>query len=770
MKKLLWQQKTFRSLCLFCVLVATACTSTLDKEACMILPRPNTVALSDGHFSFAKEMTIGINGTELQPAAEYLAGILSPNVRCTINAKAEGQILLQLTEEEIDEGGYSLQVSPSKIVLSAKDYSGILSGIQSLRQLLPEGIENKSLPKEDVSLSVPCIHIKDAPRYEWRGLMLDVSRHFYDKEEVKELLDLMALYKMNKFHWHLTDDQGWRIEIKQYPLLTEKGAWRTFNNHDKECISRAKAEDNTDFEIPEKRLLKKGDKTFYGGYYTQEDIREIVAYAQQRGIDIIPEIDIPGHMLAAVSNYKGLSCQDKVGWGAIFSSPLCPGKDAAINFCKNVYKEIFDLFPYKYVHIGGDEVDKSNWKKCADCQRRMKENGLKTEAELQSWFNHQMEAFLNEHGKQLIGWDEIIEGGLSSTSTVMWWRSWAKDAPLKATEHLNKVIYTPNSAFYLDYQQDKNSVRTIYDFEPVMDGMTAEQEKLIMGVQGNIWCEMIPSRERLLYMAAPRMLAIAELGWSSSKEKDWEEFHKRMLHQFNRLEALQVNYRIPDIEGFYNRNVFLGEGLVSVNCPDPHAQIRYTTDGTIPCATSTLYTEPLQLNQTTEFTFRTFREDGHAGDFVKTIFIKDDYATASEKSPTQQGLNVKWYDYAGDTCADIEQAKVNGTYTVEGLVIPPKAKGNIGLIFEGYISLPKDDIYTFFLTSDDGSILEIDHDRVIENDLPHAPRQIIGQKALKAGYHTLSARYFDHNGGMLHLRVMDSKGEELLPSNLFFHE
>ena len=750
------------------VFLSSACCHQPADNQFAVIPLPQEMTFEAGHFTLTSDTSIGYAEEELAPAANYLAELLRQATGYPMEvAQGEGSILLSASKTEGVEGAYSLKVSSKQIAITGRGYEGVIAGIQTLRQLLPVEIESREVisGKEWV---VPATEVNDAPRYAWRGLMLDVSRHFYDKAEVMELLDLMSLYKMNKFHWHLTDDQGWRIEIKKYPLLTEKGAWRTFNNHDRGCMNTAKEQDNPDYEIPQERLRIEKRDTLYGGFYTQDDIREIVAYATQRGIDIIPEIDIPGHMLAGVSNYKGLSCSDQIGWGKVFSSPLCPGKESALTFCKNVYAELFDLFPYKYVHIGGDEVDKTNWKKCPDCQRRMRQNGLKTEAELQSWFNHQMEEFLNAHGKEMIGWDEIIEGGLSQTSTVMWWRSWSKDAPHRATAHGNKVIYTPNTAFYLDYQQDKNSVKTIYDFETNLEGMTPQQTDLIMGVQGNIWCEWIPSRERLLYMATPRMLAIAELGWSS-KERDWANFQQRMIAHFDRLNTMEVNYRIPDLEGFYNRNSFIGEQVVEVSCIDPQAEIRYTTDGSIPTLESTLYTEPIRISETTEFTFRTFGKEGRKGDYVKTTFIKDSYSDATEVEGLEAGLQCAWYDYAGDLCEEITSAKLNGNYTIPTVEIPAEAHGNIGLVITGYINLQKDDIYTFKLTSDDGSILKIDSQMVVDNDGAHAPVQMICQKALKAGYHPIEIQYFDHNGGMLQMQVVDSEGNEISPKELFAH-
>ena len=705
--------------------------------------------------------TIGAADQELMPAANYLAGLLSKATGYTFEtAVGEGTISLETGNADAKEGGYLLDVSTKRIQIKGNNYGGVISGIESLRQLLPAEIESDQVVN-GVEWSVPAVTIKDAPRLQWRGLMLDVSRHFYTKEEVKELLDMMALYKLNKFHWHLTDDQGWRVEIKKYPLLTEKGAWRTFNSHDRQCMKLAGENDNPDYEIPEDKLKVVEGDTLYGGFYTQEDIKEVVAYAAVRGIDVIPEIDMPGHMLAAISNYKGVSCSDKIGWGSVFSSPVCPGKETALEFCQNVYSEIIPLFPYKYVHLGADEVEKTNWKKCPDCQQRMRENGLKTEEELQSWFVHRMEKFFNERGKEMIGWDEILEGGLSPTATIMWWRTWNPKAVPTATAQGNHAILSPNANFYLDYQQDKNSIKNMYAFEPLIDTLSVAQKERILGLQGNVWCEWIPSRERMQYMVMPRMLALSEVAWVETEAKDWERFVGRMVAQFPRLDIMDVNYRIPDLEGFYETNAFVGEGTLDIKCLAPDVTIRYTTDGTVPTLESPLYEGAIKVTETTDFTLRTFRANGKKGDIVKTRFIKDEYAPAVEANPSHTGLQAVWHEYTGNDCAGIDAAPVNGTYEVKEAGIPSEAKGNIGLVITGYFNAPSDGIYTFVLLSDDGSILKIDGETVVDNDGPHSPRELIGQKALGKGMHPVEIKYFDHNGGTLRLKVLDPNGNEL---------
>lgn len=739
----------------------SSCNQHSVADPNVLLPVPDQFEAKKGVFTLQDHTVIGYATAELKPAADYLCSLLATPTSYDLKVAQgnNGTIQLALSDQG-KPGAYTLEVQNKQIVIRGKDYKGVVNGISTLRQLLPVEIESKTMTKMS-GWVVPCVKIVDEPRFEWRGMMLDVSRHFFSKAEVKELLDVMALYKLDKLHWHLTDDQGWRIEIKKYPLLTQKGAWRTWNSHDRQCMWRAGKEDNSDLDIPADKIHVEGTDTLYGGFYTQQDIKDIVAYASVRGIDIVPEVDMPGHFLAAISNYSGISCFGKEGWGKSFSSPVCPGKAHALEFCKDVYREIFELFPYKYVHIGGDEVEKTNWEKCPDCQRRIKENNLKDEKELQSWFIKYMEKFFNENGKEMIGWDEILEGGLSKTATVMWWRSWHPDVVQQTTGQGNKVICTPNAQFYLDYQQDKNSLRNIYKYKSLPEELSSQQRDLVMGVQGNLWTEWVPSRERMLYMAFPRMQAIAELGWSKPEQMNWDSFSKRLLMQFKRLERLNINYRIPDLEGFYHSNIFTDSTRVNVTCPDTSAVIRYTVDGTIPTTDSPRYTGELSVNKTTDFTFRTFRFNGKKADIVKTRFIKENYALPVQADALQPGLRAVWHEYRGDRCSEIAEAPVNGTYGVSEVTIPQEVKGNIGLILTGFIKVQKDDIYTFFLLSDDGSTLVIDNRLVVDNDGAHSPREMIGQHAMKAGLHPIEVRYFDHNGGILHLKALDSAGNEV---------
>ena len=756
------------SACIF-----SSCTPTVKQEIA-ILPTPVSLTEQSGSFVLKDGMKIGVSDQSLFPAAGYLQEILrnviSSSVEVTTD-KSQVDMYFQLKDTVGKPSSYKLESTPEYIRVEATDYSGIISAITTIRQLLPATIEVQG---EKQNYSIPVVQIEDAPRFEWRGFMLDASRHFWNKKEVKHVLDLMSLYKLNKFHWHLSDDQGWRIEIEKYPLLTEKGAWRKFNTQDRTCMARAKEEDNTDFLIPEDKIrIVEGD-TLYGGYYTHDDIKEIVAYATQRGIDVIPEIDMPGHFLAAISQYPELACDGLIGWGEIFSSPICPGKDATLEFCRNVFKEVFELFPYEYVHMGGDEVEKANWKKCPLCQKRIRTEKLGSVEELQAWFVRDMEKFFLANGKKLIGWDEVVSDGLSSDAAITWWRSWAKDALPTATAQKQKVIACPNEYFYFDYAQDQNSVKKILAYDPCADErLSPEQKKYIWGVQANLWAEWIPTMKRIEYLIVPRMIALSEIAWAEPTAKPGlEEFYRQLVPQFKRMDVMRVNYRVPDLQGFYKVNAFIDETTVELTCPLPGTEIRYTTDGSMPTKESALYNGALEVGKTTDFAFRTFRPDGSPSDAVRTKYVKAPYAEAvTAPAALQPGLKAVWHDFRGNLCADIDAAPVKGEYVVESVSIPEEVKGNIGLVLTGYLEVPADGIYTFALLSDDGSTLMLDGELLGDNDGAHSPVEIIVQKALKAGLHPIEVRYFDCNGGVLQMELVNEKGEkEVLPSAWLKHE
>lgn len=510
-----------------------------------IVPKPLKIRETRALYALQEGMTISYNSKSIQPAAEYLKEILEPATGYNFRlSKKKGDIsLILLSDKDQKDESYTLSITVEGITIQSRSYKGIIHGISSLRQVMPEEIESRTLVK-GIKWYIPTLYVEDNPQYEWRGLMLDPVRHFYTIEETKRLIDVMALFKFSKFHWHLIDSQGWRIEIKKYPLLTQKGAWRNpdIEPIDKECESRAERFQDPSMKLPADRIKTINGQRVYGGYYTQKEIKDIIKYAAIRGIDVVPELDMPGHNLMATQCYPWLSCQHSG------HDPLCLGNDSTLTFCKNVYKEVFKLFPYQYVEIGGDEVNRSRWEKCPLCQQRVKDENLKNMAELQSWFTRNMEFFFNRHGRRLIGWDEILEGGVSKTATVNWWQGYHKDVVQKATDGGNEVIVCPTTYCYFDYAVDSTTMKKMYIEGIVPSGLTPSQKSLVKGIQGNIWCEYIPSEERMQYMIFPRALALAEKAWTPDTHQDWNDFLQRLQSQLRRLDAMGIKYRPMDAQ------------------------------------------------------------------------------------------------------------------------------------------------------------------------------------------------------------------------------
>ena len=490
-----------------------------------ILPKPTSIVMGNSNSCFElnrdTRIVYKLDDSSASYAIDELNRVTEEILGCKLKKRSKtngaNNIIIR-QNNSLAEEGYTLEITPENILICAKSSAGVFYAIQTIKQLIPVQAYETPLDLEKVKL--PTVRIADAPHFGYRGFMLDCSRHFWSVETIKEMLDILAMHKMNRFHWHLTEDQGWRIEIKKYPLLTEIGSLReqTTTGHNEGLDG-----------IP------------YGGYYTQKDIKEIVKYASERFITIVPEIEIPGHSLGALSAYPWLGCQGEEGnyktWAYWGVSPqiACAGKESTFEFWENVLSEVIELFPGEYIHIGGDEAPRDEWKKCPHCQQRIADNGLKNEAELQSYVNNRIESFLNSHGRKLIGWDEILEGGVSQGATIMSWRG--TEGGIAAAKKGNNVIMTPGSYCYLDYRQttdrkdelDSNGsyvpLRRTYSFNPY-DQLSADEQKHIMGVQGNLWTEYVTTPMQLQYKTLPRLGAIAEIGWSNPdpETKDTEEF------------------------------------------------------------------------------------------------------------------------------------------------------------------------------------------------------------------------------------------------------
>ena len=506
------------------LLIGNSCS---ERKEIDVIPMPRSVEYHSGNFTISPETKFytNLSAESRQALTDYLEGTSLGSVPFAESATGNNGIELNLCDSSIVTGNeaYRIEIDKKGVRLSANTETGIFYGLQTLLQLLNNG-DNKTLP---------ALTINDSPRFPYRGLHLDVSRHFFDKEFVKKQLNAMAYFKMNRLHWHLTDGAGWRIEIKKYPRLTSFAAWRPFDKLN-------------DWWVGGRTFCEQDDPRAVGGYYTQDDIREVVAYAAERHITIIPEIEMPGHSEEVLATYPELSCSGKPYVNADF----CIGTEKTFEFLENVLLEVIDLFPSEYIHIGGDEASKSSWKTCPRCQKRMADEHLNSVDELQSYMIHRIEKFLNDHGRKIIGWDEIIEGGLSPTATVMSWRG--EEGGIKAVKAGNQAIMTPGKYCYLDAFQDAPNTQPmaiggyltlekVYSFEPVPDSLSTKEAELILGVQGNVWTEHIPTPEHSEYMIYPRILALAEIGWSPSEVKKWDNFHTRALQAVNILREQGYN-------------------------------------------------------------------------------------------------------------------------------------------------------------------------------------------------------------------------------------
>jgi hexosaminidase len=531
-------------------LLLLLCISTISGVAVAaraaepaIIPQPEHMTVHDGAFPL-NDKTIIIASGKAKATGTMLAEFFQSPTGLTLEVKPSGPAsgAITLTTEGADpslgEEGYELIVKPDSVLIRAPSDAGLFYGAVTFAQLLPPEIFANHLV-QDVKWEAQCVEIKDKPRFPWRGMLWDMSRHFFTKEEVEKVLDALCLHKINVFHWHLVDDEGWRIEIKKYPRLTEVGAWRK----------------SIGYGLDPKASTAYGPDGRYGGYYTQDDIREVVSYAAARHITIVPEIEMPGHSSAALMAYPEFSCQG----GPFTTEPrehtvpgvYCAGNDGTFDFLQNVLLEVFDLFPGKYIHVGGDEVPTSSWAKCEKCQARKKTEGLATDRQLESYFIQRMEKFINAHGRSLIGWSEIREGGLAKNAALMDWIGGATEGASAGHD----VVMTTEKYCYLDHYQSKDHkkepkaiggflpLRNIYNFEPIPADLASEFQQHILGAQGNLWTEYVPNLRHAEYMIFPRESALAEVTWSPKDARNFEDFLRRLEIDQRRMDQMDVNYR-----------------------------------------------------------------------------------------------------------------------------------------------------------------------------------------------------------------------------------
>lgn len=569
----------------------------------IIIPQPLSHLVTSDEFTLDNNVgliyddTFKISGNYLK---EYIQN--GSNIKLKSNS-ARRNIKFILADTISNSEGYQLKVSSSEIIINAKTDQGAFYAVQTLRQLLPPEFENGSYTKNKVIISG--IVINDVPQFKYRGMHLDVGRHMYSVEFIKKYIDALAMLKMNTFHWHLTEDQGWRIEIKKYPKLQEIAAYRS------ETLIGHYSDQPHQF-----------DGKRYGGFYTQEEVKDIVAYAQERHVTVIPEIELPGHSQAAIAAYPELGCTGKqieaaTKWG-VFEDIYC-SKESTFEFLEDVLDEVLELFPSKYIHIGGDEAPKSRWKHCDDCQKLIKQKGLKDEHELQSYFISRIETYLNNKGRQIIGWDEILEGGLAPNATVMSWRG--MNGAVEAAKQNHDVIMTPTSHCYFDYYQSENEseptaiggflpLEKVYSFNPIPEELTIEESKHVLGVQGNIWTEYMPNEKHVEYMMFPRVLAMSEVGWTQPELKEYHNFSNRVENFHERLDALNINYanHFYEVEG----DIIKKDSTIfyKLSAPTQKFDIKFTTNNTEPTTESPTYLTPIQIDNSTTIKAAVFDDKG----------------------------------------------------------------------------------------------------------------------------------------------------------------
>ncbi len=684
-----------------------------------VIPIPVKVSEQRGEFTLPQNINIQYNTDEGKAIAGYLAGKLKTSTGYTVNVgNKKGNVTISINPKlKMHDEGYQLQVTAKGVNIKAKTGKGAFYGMQTFLQLLPAEVESANVVK-GVKWVAQCCNIDDYPRFGYRGFHLDPCRHFITVENVKKQIDLMASLKVNTMHFHLTEDQGWRIEIKKYPKLTSIGSIR-----------------------------KEGDGSYYGGFYTQEQIKDIVSYAAKRYITVIPEVDLPGHMMAAISAYPELSCKGeqwslRTVWG-VEDIVMCPGKELMFNFLDDVFKEMVPLFPGKYFHIGGDECPKTSWKTCPTCQKRIADEHLQAddkhtaEQKLQSYVIKRVEKMLEKYGKSIIGWDEILEGGLSENATVMSWRG--IDGGIEAAKQGHDVIMTPGSGgMYLDWYQGDPRIEPItipsasfpmsntYGFDPVPDVIReAGLGKHVLGVQCNNWSEYMYSNAKMEYMMYPRSLALAEVAWSPLSRKNYTDFCKRLDANVVRLDQRHVNYHIPLPEqpfGSCDKVIITKDTDLTFTTTRPMKMV-YTLDGTKPTPTSTVYTQPIKVTTDCVLNIATVLPSGKMSRIRNIVIEKRGFTPAVQVKDVKPGLEMKrikgyfkhvreldmadgtWENSIINGLEDVKIKQADDARTLRG-------ENCYAAIAEGYINVPEDGVY--FVSSRTDQVW-IDNKLVIDN-------------------------------------------------------
>lgn len=741
-----------------------------------IIPAPRRIQAGSGEFRLDRTTRIMLSdpaSTELRALVELLAGPLRASSGLPLPVSPEpadnhtpNTISLRLTPgvAPAQAESYRLVVTERGAMLSAPTPAGLFWGLQTVLQLLPPKVERgvrslsvwgrgagqaaTSASAALVRWTIPAVEIEDAPRFRYRGILLDVARWFYPPEFIKKLIDLLALYKLNTLHLHLTDDQGWRLEIKKYPLLTQVGAWR------KETILGQHFDPYV------------GDGKPHGGFYTQEQMRDIVEYAEARHIRIVPEIEMPGHAGAALAAYPELSCtggpfEVSPVWG-MHQDIFCPSEQT-FGFLEDVLVEVMQLFPSPYIHIGGDEVPKDQWKGSPVAQEVIRREGLASEEELQSYFVRRIEGFLRAHGRRLIGWDEILEGGLAPEATVMSWRGVAGGTAAARQGH--DVIMSPADHTYFDYYQGDPLAEplaiggflpldSVYAFEAVPHELTPEEAAHVLGAQGSVWTEYIPTPARAEYMILPRLLALSEALWSPKQARSWSRFVARLPGHFARLDALGAEYRVPEPVGLgWDRRVLEDRVRLTIGSPFPGGVVRYTVDGSEPTVSSPRYTGPLDVHLTTvplTVSTRVFLPSGRGSPVARARIARATWQepAAVRADALQPGLAYAYLEGRFRSADEVREGEPLRVGTVPDVALRGDERPeDYGVRLSGLLCVPRDALYAFYLSSDDGATLRVAGDVVMDRDGQQRENEKQGQIALRAGCHAIDVVFFQASGG-----------------------
>lgn len=722
-----------------------------------IIPEPESMQTMPGSFVLNDHAQIHYQGDAAKSVALLLQTLLKDKydipleVNNTPLPKSPLHPVINLIETSTGKSeGYEMEINAGTIYLKG-DAAGLFYGLQTLQQLLPL--------EKTTTIHIPGVQIKDAPRFAYRGLMLDVGRHFFPPSYIRQFIDVMAKYKFNRFHWHLTEDQGWRIEIKKYPRLQEIASQR------KQTI------------VGHHRYSSGYDGKPYGGYYTQDEIRDIVKYAAAKNITIIPEIEMPGHSQAVLTAYPsfgntGGPYEVRGTWG-ISNEILNPVNDSVFTFLEDVLTEVIDLFPSKYIHIGGDEALKDRWKTSPQIQELINKLGLKDEHDLQSYFIQRIEKLVNSKGRSIIGWDEILEGGLAPNATVMSWQGEA--GGIAAAQQKHDVIMTPSTFLYLDYYQGHPAteplnaggylpLRTVYNYEPSTPLLNAEEQKYIKGVQANIWTEFMPDQQMVEYMIWPRALALSEIAWSPAAKKNEARFMNKLSAELARMEKENINFRIPEPVGLESKIVTTPTTVVKLATPVKGGSIFYMTDNNKPV----LYTRPITLkvpqNGSVKLQCIIVTPAGRKSPVYSATYINTTYKPALPVTPSRPGVRFALNNNVTLNSTKEIPAKADSTGVIPAIQIRTfldQGKTNYAVTWDGYVKIESDGLYEFHVNSDDGAVLYIDDKLLIDNDGKHTLTDKTGFIALRKGFHKIKAQYFNAGGNMWMDLLLFKNGEKV---------